>query len=206
LKNRSFTLKPITTVIEDDTTLLKAFFNSSEQYQVLLNRQFEIVAFNEFASNFNRLYKQPALEKGRSMFDYINAPLTADFRTLCENALNGDSVEYEHFINGGWFNFTIHPLYNCKAAIEGLSLVGNNISNQKKNTKLIRQQSECLSLIAQLQSHQVRHPVSSILSLIKLLKEEENLNLKKEYLQYLETATQQLDEVIRAIVNQSRQV
>jgi signal transduction histidine kinase len=205
LKNRSFPLKP-TAIIEDDTSLLQAFFNSTQQYQVLLNRQFEIVAFNEFACNFNRLYKQPGLEKGRSMFDYINAPHAADFKTLCDNALNGDLVEYEHFINGGWFNFTIHPLYNCQGIIEGLSLVVNNISNQKKNTKLIRQQSECLSIIAQLQSHQVRHPVSSILSLIKLLKEEENYHLKKEYLEYLETATQQLDEVIRAIVNQSRQV
>ncbi len=197
-------VKLTTKDIKEKAVLLQSFFNSVQQYQVLLNKRLEIVAFNDSALNFHREYAQLHLEKGRSILDYINTSLAADFKTQCETALNGEPVQYEHFINGGWFNFAMGALYDFNGKIAGLSIVGQNINNQKKNAKIIRQQSECLSTIAQFQSHQVRHPASTILGFMNLIKEEEDYNLKQEYLLALETATKQLDEITRAIVNQSR--
>jgi hypothetical protein len=141
--------------------------------------QLEIVAFNDAAFNFNRSISQQDLEKGKSIFDYIDESLCADFETECQRALRGDAVEYEHFMKGGWYYFSITALYDSDGQVAGLTIVGNNISNKKESIKIIRQQSECLSLIARLQSHQVRHPVCSILGLIRLIKEEENYHLKK---------------------------
>ena len=203
MKNQS-AIKTITTAIEEKAVLLQSFFNSVQQYQVLLNKRFEIVAFNDSALNYHHTYAQLHLEKGRNILDYINTSLAADFKTQCETALNGEPVQYEHFINGGWFNFVMGALSDFDGKIAGLFIVGNNIDNQKKTAKIIRQQSECLSTIAQFQSHQVRHPVSTILGFMNLIKEEEDYNLKQEYLLALETATKQLDEITRAIVNQSR--
>ncbi|CAN5150042.1 hypothetical protein BH11BAC6_BH11BAC6_00590 [soil metagenome] len=186
--------------------LLDAFFNSAPQYQVLLNRAFEIVAFNEHAFNFNYANGQVGLEKGKSIFDYIDSSLTEDFRIECGRAWNGEFVEYEHFVNGCWFDFTVTALYDSEENAVGLAIVGNKINDQKETTKIIRHQSESLSIIAQLQSHQVRHPVSSILGLVELIKEENKYPIQKEYIEALENATSQLDDIIRAIVRQSRVV
>jgi len=186
--------------------ILQAFFNSTQQYQVLLNKQLEIVDFNDCALTFHRINHKSHLEKGRNVLYYINTSLAKDFKVQCNKALNGEPVEYEHFINGGWFHFTIAPLHNPDNKIAGLSIVGNNINNQKKTARIIRRQSEFLSNIAQFQSHQLRHPVSVILGFVNLIKEEEDHSLKMEYLRALETATKQLDEIIRAIVNESRAV
>ncbi len=209
MKKQPFEIKTAVTDIEEEAALLKSFFNTVQQYQILLNKQFEIVAFNEYAVKFNRKYAQPELEEGKSILDYANSSFAADFRILCNKALNGELIHYEHFINGahnkkGWFNFTLTSLYGFEGEAIGLMLVGNNINHQKKDAITIHRQSECLSIIAQLQSHEIRQPVSSILGLMYLIKEEDNYKLKKEYLMGLETATRRLDEIIHIIVNQSR--
>jgi signal transduction histidine kinase len=192
--------------IDENAVLLQAFFNITPQYQVLLNTRLEIVAFNKCACDFHHTYSRSNIRKGASILNYIDDSLAEDFRAQCLQALSGDIVHYEHFIQGGWFNFAMEPLIDTDNVIAGLAIVGHNINQEKKNAKLIREQSERLSFIAQLQSHQVRHPVSSILGLINLIKEEENYHLTREYIEKLEKATQQLDDIIKAIVSQSRKV
>jgi signal transduction histidine kinase len=201
LKNQFFVTKPS----REKAILLQAFFKSVQQYQVLLNKRLEIVAFNDCALNFHQTNGRLHLEKGKSILNYINTSLVKDFKTQCDKALHGELVEYEHFLKGGWFSFTISALCNPDDEIAGLSIVGSNINNRKKTERIIRQQSESLSAIAQFQSHQLRHPVSIILGFVNLIKEED-YNLRKEYLHAVEKATNQLDEIIRAIVRESRAV
>lgn len=191
---------------EEKTILLDAFFNHFEQYLVLLNRELEIVAYNDCALKFHQCYDTVELKIGSSILEYINPTLRDDFKIQCRKGLRGEQVEYEHFINGGWFDFTITALKDKGNKITGLSIVGNNVNNQKRTERIIRQQSERLSNIAWFQSHQIRSPVSSILAIMNLIKEEPDDNKLKEYLQLLETSTKQLDEVIKAIVHQSRSV
>lgn len=204
LKNQ-FPVTRDTRDVKEKVVLLEAFFKNVQQYQVLLNKQLEIVAFNDSALNFHRANGGLHLENGRSIFNYIDTSLVKDFKIQCNKALQGESVEYEHFIKGGWFNFTISALCNPDDEIAGLSIVGSNINDQKKTERIIRQQSQSLSAIAQFQSHQLRHPVSVILGFVNLIKEED-YNLRKEYLHAVEKATNQLDEIIRAIVKESRSV
>lgn len=176
------------------------------RYQVLLNNELEIVAFNDCAFNLNQKYIQRDLQTGKSILDYVDSSLTEDFKVQCKTALQGEVVQYEHFIDGGWFDFVITALYDCNNEVIGLSIVGNNINDQKKNAKIIRKQSEYLSNIAWFQSHQLRHPVSSILALINLIKEEQDYHLTKEYLQALEIVSEQLDSIINAVVKRSREI
>ena len=206
LKNQSFVVKSPSKHTEEKAALLDAFFNNFQQYLVLLNKQLEIVAFNDCAFNFHHGYDTMQLKKSNSILEYINPTLRGDFEIQCKKGLRGEQVEYEHFINGGWFDFTITALKDQNNEITGLSIVGNNVNNQKRTEKLIRQQSECLSNIAWFQSHQVRSPVSSILAVMNLIREETDDNKLKEYLQLLEISTKQLDDVIKAIVHQSRSV
>jgi hypothetical protein len=168
--NKSCDGKTIIIENKKSEVLLQAFFNSDSQYRLLLNTEFVIVAFNDSAANFHQEHAQLELQTGISIFDYINLSLISDYKTLCSQVLHGDAVQYEHYINGCWFYFIISALYNDSGIIEGLCIVGNSINNEKKNEKIIKQQSEYLSNVAWFQSHQLRHPVSSILALINLIK------------------------------------
>ena len=206
MKNYTSVIRNPQEVIAEKSDFLQAFFNSVPQYQVLLNSKLEIVAFNNYAFNLNRNYARIDLQNGKNILDYIDSSLMDDFKAQCEKVLEGEVVHYEHFIDGGWFDFVITALYDFSNVIIGLAIVGNNINDQKKNAKIIRQQSEYLSDIAWFQSHQLRHPVSSILGLLNLIKEEHDYHVTKEYLQALETVTKQLDTIINAVVQRSREV
>jgi signal transduction histidine kinase len=206
LANQSCDGKTIITENEKSEVLLQAFFNGDSQYRLLLNTQFVIVAFNDSAAKFHQEHAQLELQTGKSIFDYINLSLISDYKMLCSQVLRGEAVQYEHYVNGCWFYFIISALYNDGGIIEGLCIVGNSINNEKKNEKIIKQQSEYLSNIAWFQSHQLRHPVSSILALINLIKEENNYQRTKEYIEKLEAAALQLDNIIKKIVYQSREI
>jgi len=203
LENSSYVVK---TATAKDDHLLQLFFNNSLQYQLLLSKQLTIVAFNDCALKFHQTHTALLLEKGRSMLKYVTRSLAADFKNLCYKILPGDSVQYEHFIEGEWFYFTVTALCTADGNIQGFSIIGNNINNEKKNEKIIKQQSKYLSNIAWFQSHQLRHPVSSMLALINLVKEENDYHLTKEYLHHLETAALQLDDIIKKIAEQIREV
>lgn len=188
--------------------LLKAFFGSAQDYHVLLDSSLRIAAFNRYAATFTKLYVDIDLLIGVSMPDFIGEPFGKEFIMLCNKALAGEVIDYEYYIHTRtgeslWFQFLLTPLRNATNNIIGITMVGTNITQQKKQEKTIRYQSDTLSVIAQLQSHQVRQPVSSILGLMNLIKAD-GYNASKEYLLCLEEATHQLDEVIKTIVAQSR--
>jgi signal transduction histidine kinase len=194
--------------LQQSQELLQAFFNTGRDYQVLLCSNLSIVTFNEYAAVFTKQYLHQSLYPGMDLLQLMGKPFAKDFKDLSTKALAGETVSYEHYIRSNigerlWFRFTLTPMVNPLGNIVGLSLVGSNINELKRQEKTIRNQSDTLGIIAQLQSHQVRQPVSSILGLMTLIKEE-NYAPPKEYFDGLEQATRQLDEVIQAIVTQSR--
>lgn len=154
------------------------------------------------------LYMGKQLNEGMKMDCLLDDVFTEAFNEICTEALKGEAVEYEHFFrnssgNTAWFRFTISPIVDTLGNVIGLTMAGTNITDQKLREKTIRNQGESLSAIAQLQSHQVRQPVTSIMGLMQLIKED-NYELRREYLLSLEQATKQLDTVIQTIVKQSR--
>lgn len=191
----------------DQASLLKSYFHQSQQYQVLLNKRFQIKSFNKYADVFTQKYYSTPLAEGNKIWQYITPSFSDDYQLLANKALSGEKVEYEIFLQKEnntpvWFQFCIVPITDNNKRIQGFMLEGTNISKQKENEKVIRQQSEILSIIAQLQSHQVRQPLCSIMSLTNLLKED--FKNKRLYLKGLENATHELDTVLRIIVNQVR--
>jgi len=195
--------------ITENSLLFESFYHNTQHYQILLNTALEIVTFNRCAAHFTHKFTGLNLKNGCSIHKYISPLFADEFNNLCNEALKGEKTKYKHFINREnsgklWFGFTISPIYNSDKETIGLTITGSNINRQKRQEKTIKHQSDSLSIIAQLQSHQVRHPVTSILGLMSLIKED-NYNPQKEYLINLEQATQQLDQVIKTIVSQSRQ-
>lgn len=191
----------------EEANLLLAYFNSVDQYQILLNEDLKIVSFNNCAHVFTTKYLGLGLQKGKPILDNISPSFRTDFISLASQAFEGETVTYEHFIyhkeKTHWFDFTITSLYDDCGDVIGVMIVGKSIDEIKSKDRIIKNQNESLSIIAQLQSHQVRQPVSSILGLLNLIKED-NMQFNHDYLLALEGATKQLDTVIKVIVSQSR--
>jgi len=72
-------------------------------------------------------------------------------------------------------------------------------SSQRRN-----QQNERLKNIASLSSHELRRPVASMIGLLNILDRENFSNPEnKQIMDHLHTVTQEIDEVIRVIVNKT---
>lgn len=70
---------------------------------------------------------------------------------------------------------------------------------EKRQQEKIEMQYTTLSKIAQIHSHEIRHPLTNILAIIEMLKQED-FAMTKQYLEFLEISSKQLDEVIRKVV------
>ena len=83
------------------------------------------------------------------------------------------------------------------------ALLEQALEEGKLQEQKIKAKNEALLKIAHIQSHEMRGPVTSIMGIMNIIKEEGS-NVPKEYLLYLEEAVKELDEKIHDIVRQTR--
>lgn len=83
----------------------------------------------------------------------------------------------------------------------------NDITESLKHIKAIELQNEKLTEIAWTQSHVVRAPLARIMGLIELITDESTeAEDRKEMLNHVVDSAYELDEIIRTIVNKSKQI
>jgi PAS domain S-box-containing protein len=81
--------------------------------------------------------------------------------------------------------------------------VGKRMIGAMQDITLLKKQYERLTEIALINSHDIRKPVATILGLMQLFKDVKNQNPDEQLLQHLESATQELDDVIKRIINKT---
>lgn len=81
--------------------------------------------------------------------------------------------------------------------------VGKRMIGAMQDISTLRKQHERLTEIALINSHEIRKPVATILGLMQLFKDIQNQSPDQQLLQYLESATQALDDVIKRIINKT---
>ena len=77
-----------------------------------------------------------------------------------------------------------------------------DITNKIEQQQTISNQNESLRAIAQIQSHELKRPVASILGLMDFLKSQ-NYKFTEETIEMMETAVNELDDRIHEIVAQT---
>ncbi len=149
------------------------------------------------------------------------------FKEFGEERLNKWQQYYERALKGERFNvnnehynpikhtiryssIALSPMIHDKGDIFGVACFSKditqnilNINELKQNELRITQQNEQLTEIAEINAHEIRRPVASILGLTLLLKETGDIESAKEILQHLETTTEELDAIIRRIVDKT---
>ncbi|HNN32138.1 MAG TPA: PAS domain S-box protein, partial [Chitinophagaceae bacterium] len=178
---------------------LVALLNSTVESFYYLDKNMNVLAFNSGAKYKTMLYYNIELQEG-FYFPKLLVPGTEEnFYKQFSNALKGvenyieDKISYS---NGKsiWYKMSCKPVYDDKNNIMGVALSFLNIDDIK-NAELR------LKKIAWQQSHNVRKPLSNILGLVNLLKEDKDIapNIK-DLIDLLDVSAKELDDIIKSII------
>lgn len=133
---------------------LKAVFNSSSQTFYLLDRQLNILAFNQAAFDMVKDQFNIELKEGMNVLDITAKENLVQFRVETERAFSGRKVQVEkHFAYNGkeyWFDRHINPVMNGKGEIDRITLWSIDITEKKVAEKALKENESKFRKLASL--------------------------------------------------------
>jgi PAS domain-containing protein len=189
---------------KDSEIKLRSFFESGGACHLLIGKELEIITFNKNMADFIKRVYNIDLYAGIMVGQVLTGPALERFVAEFNTALSGTPLRYEREIpypnETIWWYITFEPGYNAEGEIIGISFNAYDITERKLQEQKIINQNESLKNIAHIQSHELRRPVASILGLMEIFRLN-NFQATAEELKILASATQELDDKIRDIVN-----
>ena len=198
-------LKDQQKLIDDASIRLRSFFESSTNFQVLLGKNGEVKDFNKTADQFiNRVHKT-SLKRGENFITYIAENFVETFIDRYGQALLGKTSIEEGYTDYGehgmiWWDATFEPAKDGNDKIVGISYLIRNVTERKTREQKIIKQNESLLNIAHIQAHEFRAPLTTVMGIISLMREDRGF-ANNEYFQFLEQAVDNLDVKIKGIVS-----
>ena len=143
----------------------------------------------------HEMFDEQILNKWREYYTRAFAGETYVVENEMTDPENGEQYYYETSFN---------PIYNADNVITGIGCFSRNISERIIARKSIINQNERLQNIASLSSHELRRPVATMLGLINII-DKDNFNNpdNKEIIDHLLVTGNEIDDVIRLIVNKT---
>lgn len=193
--------------LQESELKLKSIFQSSHTSIILIDEQMKVVLFNKAAEEFIRIHNNnrssisegalittllPAEKKGMVIKNLREA---LDGNTVHEHLCHTDSKGHEY-----WWELNFAPVYNLHRQITGVAIDANDITGSIRDKRAILKQNKTLKEITRVQSHEVRHPVVNMMSLVSLLQTPEESENFGRYLVLLEQELDTLDRRIKRIV------
>lgn len=192
--------------INNDANIrLRSFFESSTNFQILLGKHGEVIDFNKTAYNFVKTVHKCKLQRGDQFIKYLHPEFVSTFikqYNLClkgEKSAKEGSTDYDD-LGIIWWEAGFEAARNSENEIIGVSYLIRNVTERKLKEQKIIAQNQSLLKIAHIQAHEFRAPLTTIMGLMSLIKEEE-YNPPSEYILFLEQAVEALDTTIRKIVS-----
>jgi PAS domain S-box-containing protein len=183
---------------------LRAFFNSSPFCHILISRDFNVIDFNKATAVFIKNMYNKQVQAGKNVLNYISLAYRDEFTRCLKRAFAGKRSNKEVLIKfegkgSMWWNIFLEPIKDEHGNVVSVVYNATNINEQKLQVAEISAQNESLLNIANIQSHEYRRPVASILGLMNLIKEDDSY-LYNEYLMMMDKAVKELDEKICNVV------
>lgn len=121
-------------LIKSEDKLL-AYFNSTSELIVIINKDKIIVTFNRIFEQYVQMVYKAKVKEGDHIVDYITSETIDDFHKNFETAYNGNEVKLERevfFQNSSiWWAITYLPVRNSLGQILGVAFVLQNIDEKK---------------------------------------------------------------------------
>ncbi|WP_161597072.1 GAF domain-containing protein [Dyadobacter flavalbus] len=184
---------------------LRSFFESSNSCHLLFGKNMEVMAYNQTANTFFNKYFGISLSEGMCIKAYLHELHRESFLENFEYALSGKAVKSEKELAYAdktiyWY-MTYEPAFAENSEVIGVSFNASDITERIKQEQLVIMQNKSLKEIAFIHSHELRRPVSSIMALMEIIKEEDYYTADKMELVMLDKAVEELDTKIREIVS-----
>ncbi|HEY4327119.1 MAG TPA: PAS domain S-box protein [Mucilaginibacter sp.] len=184
---------------------LKSFFESSTDCRLLLGKEGEVLDFNGAAFNFIKSIYKTDLKGGDEFVKYVHHDFVLTFIEKYKLALHGKNSLEQVSTNCAkrgeiWWEAAFETVVDENNDLIGVSYVLRNITERTIREQKIIAQNQSLLKIAHIQAHDFRAPLTSIMGLMSLIKQD-NYNASKEYLEVLEQAVYTLDGKIRKIIS-----
>jgi PAS domain S-box-containing protein len=194
--------------LQDSENKLKAILDSTQDSNILIGKNYEVLSFNKIAKIETRRLWGKEIQLGDYFLDYIRA----DFRDLAINsiqqAMSGKIISREVKVEFSeqvkiWFKVNYNPVYDADNQLIGVSFNSTDIDEKKRVELALIEKNERLRQIAHIQSHDVRRPVASILGIVDIIKEYTWHEKAKEWIENLLLTTEELDNIIHSIVRKA---
>lgn len=185
--------------------LLKAIYNSSNEPNTFVDKHLTIRYNNKVAKQMTHLFFGKEADVGDNLLHFTLSHHQEAFLELCNKALIGETVTAEWSHQNYWWLTTMFPVYDSEGQIVGITVNAQDISERKLREQQIIRQNISLRAIAWKQSHEVRKPLANILGLCALLKIDDTATVEEKllYIDYLITAAEELDAIIKEIISES---
>jgi len=192
---------------------LEALINNTENFIWSINRDGRYVYMN--TAYRNRINDTMGIMPKEGDDAYVHSGHTEKVRSewhqYYERALSGERYITRHESPDrqsgkiSFFEVSFNPIYKqAKDEIIGVGCFARDITEMLRTEEALLDQNERLRNIASLSSHELRRPVASMLGLMNIMDYENFSNPENEQIiKHLFTVTQEIDEVIRLIVNKT---
>jgi PAS domain S-box-containing protein len=192
---------------EQSRKIVKAIFDSTYSFIILIAPDFSIMFFNSKAQQYSKLLYGRELVIGDSILTYKRKEDEKIFKLFRKNFSRAIKSKIPvigeremHFDKTSlWIRSEFTAVYD-DGKIIGVALRLVDVSERRKKELLIEKQNEQLRQIGWIQSHETRQPIATILGLIHIL---DKTSLTEDNLQIigmLEATIEKLDLVVRKTV------
>jgi PAS domain S-box-containing protein len=184
---------------------LRSFFESSHNFHVLLGKNGEIIDFNKVAFKFVKKIYNKKLSRGNMFTSFLAPDLLNKFTKCYQLALKGVKAFMEGATDYGAHGFmyweaSFETAKDGNGEIVGISYLIRDVTDRKIKELKITDQNRSLLKIAHMQAHEFRAPLTTVIGLLDLMKEE-SYQISQEYFEMLRIAADNLDQKIHEVIN-----
>lgn len=204
-------------IINKEINLRSILDNNTNDAIWLVDSEYRLIDFNKYMKvNFEAAYEGTVLERGTYILDLIPIEeLKQTWKSRYLETMKGEEGVYldEYPALGGgkqYFQINTYPIRDSKEVI-GVSVYARNITGLKNSQEELKLRNEELEKLNKeldrfvySASHDLKAPLSSVLGLINIFKQEKDQDNQKELLKMMESSILKLNRFIKDIENYSR--
>jgi PAS domain S-box-containing protein len=187
---------------------LQAFFEGLSDHFFLLDEKMNIIHFNRKAAELYQKLYNTAPKEGQPVMPVLLPSYRIHFPEDFKQSMAGVKISHEQKFNYGdeviWRQLTLEPARDPAGSIVGVTLILKDITQQKESQQRLDIKNALMEKIAFMQAHEFRGPLTSVLSLLPLIKEQFT-EIDPVYLNMMEEALQKLDTKIIETVELSNE-
>ncbi len=197
----------------EDSQNLNALINTPSALIWSVNTKYQLISANKAYLAQMTQNLGVSLQKGDSVLNpKLNPELINKWIDLYQRAFQGENYSVEDKVITAdntvvYFEISFNPIRDRDGRITGTGCFSRDITENKLHQIKIQEQNEKLKEIAWIQSHKVRVPVANILGLVNAFNYQDVTDpFNVEVLSNLHTVTNDLDLIIREIVDKTNEI